>query len=129
SPVQDRIVRLGWVDDQDRADLLVGAAAFAYPSRYEGFGLPPLEAMAAGAPVVAAAAGAVPEVAGDAAVLVAPGDAPALAEGLRSVLEDEGTAALLRERGRQRAKAFDWSRTVAGLVELYRDAAERRAPP
>jgi glycosyltransferase involved in cell wall biosynthesis len=122
SPVAGRVTRLGWVDDAARADLLAGAAVLAYPSRYEGFGLPPLEAMAAGVPVVATAAGAVPEVVGDAAVLVPPGDAEALADGLAAVLLDDGRADELRRRGRDRVAAYDWDRTVEGLVELYRDA-------
>jgi glycosyltransferase involved in cell wall biosynthesis len=123
SPVADRVVRLGWVDDGARAALLAGASALAYPSRYEGFGLPPLEAMAAGTPVVATAVGAVPEVVGDAAVLVPPADAGALADALRSVLVDDDHADDLRRRGRARVAAFDWGRTVEGLVGLYRDAA------
>jgi len=123
SPAIDRVVRLGWVDDEARASLLAGASALAYPSRYEGFGLPPLEAMAAGAPVVATAVGAVPEVVGDAALLVPPADAGALAEALRSVLLDGERADDLRRRGHARVKVFDWGRTVDGLVDLYRDAA------
>jgi glycosyltransferase involved in cell wall biosynthesis len=123
SPAADRVTRLGWVDDEARADLLAGAAVLAYPSRYEGFGMPPLEAMAAGTPVVATAVGAVPEVVGDAAVLVRPDDADALAEGLRDVLLDPVRAEELRRRGRDRVTAFSWDRTVDGLVDLYLEAA------
>jgi glycosyltransferase involved in cell wall biosynthesis len=119
----DRVRRLGWVGGADRAGLLAGAAAFAYPSRYEGFGLPPLEAMAAGVPVVATAAGAIPEVTGDAALLVAPGDTAGLRDALDEVLRDPSRADDLRARGTVRAAAFDWDRTVDGLVDLYRDAA------
>src|SRR5207302_8794942 len=86
---RDRIARLGWVDARARADLLAGATVFTYPSLYEGFGLPPLEAMHAGVPVVATDAGALPEVIGGAARLVPPGDVEALVETLRSVLDDD----------------------------------------
>jgi glycosyltransferase involved in cell wall biosynthesis len=123
SPVADRVTRLGWVDDGARADLLAGASVLAYPSRYEGFGLPPLEAMAAGVPVVATAVGGVPEVVDDAAVLVPPSDVDALADALRDVLLDGERADDLRRRGRARVAAFDWGHTIDGLVALYRDAA------
>ena len=117
-----RVVRLGWVEDPDRAALLGGAWAYAYPSLYEGFGFPPLEAMAAGVPVVATTAGALPEVLGDAALLVAPGDRDALASALLQ-LDDGGTRAALVERGHRRAAAFSWDACAAGLVALYRRAA------
>ncbi len=93
---------------------------------YEGFGFPPLEAMAAGVPVVASAAGAVPEIVGDAAVLVAPRDADALAGALVSVLDDAGARATLVEKGRCRAARFTWEACGAGLAELYSDAARVR---
>lgn len=114
---RDRIERLGWVDDP--APLLAGAAVLAYPSRYEGFGFPPLEAMAAGVPVVASAAGAVPEVVGDAAVVVPVGDTDALASGLLRVLTDHGEAARLVEAGRDRAAGYSWSATGAAFAGLY----------
>lgn len=119
---RDRIVRLGWVTDEQRADLLAGAALLAYPSRYEGFGLPPLEAMSAGVPVVASTAGALPEVLGDAAVLVPTGDEPALADAIAGVLADDRLRADLVARGRSQAARYDWDRTVDGLVHLYRRA-------
>jgi glycosyltransferase involved in cell wall biosynthesis len=115
----DRITRLGFVDPPTRAALLAGAAAFAYPSVYEGFGLPPLEAMAAGTPVVATDAGAVPEVVGDAALLVPVGDPAALAGALAQVLEDEAVAARLVAAGRRRCLRYSWDATVDGLVALY----------
>jgi alpha-1,3-rhamnosyl/mannosyltransferase len=117
-----RIRRLGYVDDADRQALLAGAAVFAYPSRYEGFGLPPLEAMAAGVPVVASRAGALPEVLGDAAVLTPPGDTDALASALMSVLDSAVFADELRHKGRLHAAGFSWEDCAEGLHALYRDA-------
>jgi glycosyltransferase involved in cell wall biosynthesis len=123
SPNRQRIVRLGYVDDETRARLLADAALLAFPSVYEGFGFPPLEAMRQGIPVVATAAGAVPEVVGEAAVLVDPGDPDALAAAIDRVLDDEGLRAGLVGRGRVQAAGFDWTSTASGLAQLYRDAA------
>jgi glycosyltransferase involved in cell wall biosynthesis len=119
-----RIVRDGWVEDP--GDLLAGAAVLAYPSRYEGFGFPPLEAMAAGVPVVATAAGSVPEVVGDAARLVPVGDPEALGAALDEVLSDSSVAAQLVAAGRQRVTRFSWDSTAAGLMSLYEEAALAR---
>lgn len=113
-----RVARLGFVTDAERADLLAGAAVLAYPSVYEGFGLPPLEAMAAGTPVVATAAGALPEVLGDAADLVPPGDTDALAGALERVLGDEAHRRDLVERGRRRAQAASWPASQARFAAL-----------
>lgn len=117
---RDRIVRLGWVSDEARADLLAGASAFAYPSVYEGFGLPPLEAMSVGVPVVATRAGSLPEVLGDGALLVSPGDADEFAAALTAVLGDESVRADLRAKGLQRVSRYSWDTTAEALVELYR---------
>ncbi len=119
----DRVRQLGFVPEQDRCDLLAGARVFAYPSLYEGFGHPPLEAMSAGVPVVAADAGALPEVLGDAAVLVDPADADALADALVEVAADEDRRAVLRARGLERVRRYDWDDTVTGLVDLYHRVA------
>ena len=120
---RDRIARLGYVSDADRAALLRGASVLAFPSRYEGFGLPPLEAMAAGVPVVATAAGALPEVLGDAALLVPVGDDEALAGALDAALAEDGVRARLVEAGRRQVARYSWERTADGLVDLYRRAA------
>jgi glycosyltransferase involved in cell wall biosynthesis len=117
--------RLGYVSTADKADLLAGARVLAYPSRYEGFGFVPLEAMAAGVPVVATRAGAVPEVVGDAAVLCPVGDADALADALAVVLVDEARRAELVGAGRRRAAAFTWPATVDALAGVYRAIAGR----
>jgi alpha-1,3-rhamnosyl/mannosyltransferase len=119
-----RVHRLGWVDAARRRDLLAGASAFAYPSRYEGFGFPPLEAMAAGVAVVATRAGAVPEIVGDAAVLVDPDDADALASALGDVLGDRELCAALVRRGALRAAEFTWDRATGALVDLYRQLVD-----
>jgi glycosyltransferase involved in cell wall biosynthesis len=124
SRARDRIQRLDWV--QDTAPLLAGASAFAYPSLYEGFGVRPLEAMAAGVPVVAWAAGSVPEVVGDAAILVPPGDIDALAKAMMVVLDDPTVRDDLAEAGRRRAASFTWAAAGDGLVALYRDAVDTR---
>jgi glycosyltransferase involved in cell wall biosynthesis len=110
------VIARGHVSDKELADLYAGAAVFAFPSLAEGFGIPPLEAMACGVPVVASIAGALPETLGDAAVLVDPRDTGALGEALARVLTDRALRAELLRRGRARAAAFSAERTGAALA-------------
>jgi glycosyltransferase involved in cell wall biosynthesis len=119
-----RIRRSGWVED--RSSLIAGARVLAYPSLYEGFGLPPLEAMSLGVPVVATTAGAIPEVVGDAALLVPPRDTAALAEALLVVAGDATARERLISAGTERARFFSWERAGQRMAELYRTLAGAR---
>jgi glycosyltransferase involved in cell wall biosynthesis len=116
----DRVQQLGFVPDDELARLYRGARCVAYLSAYEGFGLPLVEAMACGAPVVAANAGSAPEVTGGAAVLVDPSDPDAIAAGLAEAIE---RGEELRARGLERAQAFSWDAVARATVDVYREAA------
>lgn len=125
---RERIVLTGWLDDAGLAGLLAGATVLAYPSWYEGFGYPPLQAMQLGTPVVATRAGSLEEVLGDAALLVAPGDRDALADAIATMVDDEETAEDYRRRGRARARRYTWDRCAEGMMSLYRDARAGWSP-
>ena len=114
---------LGYLPDETLAILYRLSAAFAFPSLYEGFGLPPLEAMACGAPVVTSNVSSLPEVTGDAAVLVDPYDAVSIADGLARVLSDPALRAQMRTRGFARAREFSWERSVVRTREIYEEVA------
>ena len=122
SPHAHRIHLLGHVSDDALVRALRGADALLFASRHEGFGLPPLEAMACGTPVVAARATAVPEVVGEAAVLAEPGDPDAFAAAALALLGDPAQRAELRERGLRRAAQFTWARSAELTVAAYRRA-------
>jgi glycosyltransferase involved in cell wall biosynthesis len=126
STARDRIVRTGWVAQPDLAALLAGATLLAYPSFYEGFGFPPLQAMRAGVPVVATSAGSLPEVLGGAALLVEPGDLDGLVDALARCLGDEEERRRLIAAGTARSSGYSWERCGEGLETLYRDAAADR---
>ncbi len=115
----------GRVPEEDLPALYNGADLFVFPSLYEGFGLPVLEAMACGVPVVTADRSSLPEVAGDAALLVDPTDVEAIAAALRRVLADEALAASLRARGLARAATFSWERTARETVAVYESVLGR----
>ena len=117
---------LGYVADETLASLYRLAAVFVFPSIYEGFGLPPLEAMACGAPVVTSNVSSLPEVTGDAAVLVDPHDTSSIVQGVRRVLSDPVFANQLRQRGPVRARQFSWERSVAKTRDLYERVASGR---
>lgn len=121
-PPRTRI--LGYVDDRDLPTLYAGARALLYPSLYEGFGLPPLEAMASGTPVVTSNRSSLPEVVGDAAITVNPSDVEAIAEGLRELLEDGDVAGRCRSLGRAQAKSFTWNRTAELTWRVLSRAAD-----
>lgn len=122
-PVPEGVERTGYVDRTRLRDLYRGALLFVYPSRYEGFGMPPLEALACGAPVVATRTGAIPDFAGDAAILVEPGDGSQLRGAMVRVLRDAGLRRELRARGPERATHFRWDRSAATMAELLTEAA------
>ncbi len=111
---------LDYVPDADLPDLYRGARVFVYPSFYEGFGLPVLEAMACGTPVITSNVSALPEVAGDAALLVDPNEPEAIAGALGRILDDEGLAHDLRQRGIRQAAHFSWDRAAKETLSVYR---------
>ena len=120
--IRARVALTGYVNEATRAALLRGASAVAYPSLYEGFGLPLLEAMATGVPVVASKTGATSEVAGEAAFLVDPLDPDALADALARVLNDRDLANSMVAAGHERANKYSWERTASGMLDIYRQA-------
>ncbi|HEY6844303.1 MAG TPA: glycosyltransferase family 1 protein [Thermoanaerobaculia bacterium] len=123
--VPDGVGVTGWVDRDRLRQLYQRARIFVYPSRYEGFGIPPLEAMACGAPVVATRVGAIGEYAEGAAMLVDPGDKDALRAAIVRLLTDEPLRGDLRERGIERAKQYRWDRSAALMQQLLTEAAGR----
>jgi glycosyltransferase involved in cell wall biosynthesis len=123
--VQDDIRLLGWLSDEQVEGLWRVAEVFVYPSLYEGFGLPVLEAMARGVPVACSNASSLPEVAGDAALLFDPCDEAAIADAIERLLSDEQQAERLRVRGLQRAREFTWERTARLTLESYQRALGR----
>jgi glycosyltransferase involved in cell wall biosynthesis len=117
---------LGYQPDETLAVLYRLAAVFVFPSLYEGFGLPPLEAMACGTPVVTSNVSSLPEVTGDAAILVDPYEVESIVEGMERVLTDPALGAELRAKGIARAREFSWERSVARTRELYQEVGGRR---
>ncbi len=120
SPFADRIHHIGYVLDRDLPALYSAAAATAFISLYEGFGLPALESMACGTPVVAANRSALPEACGDAAVLVDPFDSQAIADGVHRILNDDRLRQALIDSGRQRAKSFTWENCAYETLAFLR---------
>lgn len=118
-----QLLELGYVPHADLPLLLQAATVFCFPSLYEGFGLPPLEAAACGTPVVCANTASLPEVMGDAAVYVDPRVPEEIAEGLMEVLENDTLRDRLRQRGPERARHFTWEETAEQTVRAYREAA------
>jgi glycosyltransferase involved in cell wall biosynthesis len=113
---------LGFLPDETLAVVYRLARVFVFPSLYEGFGLPPLEAMASGTPVVTSNVSSLPEVAGDAALLVDPTSAEAIADAMRRVLTDHTLAAELSARGIARARTFSWERAATRVLQIYGEA-------
>jgi glycosyltransferase involved in cell wall biosynthesis len=110
---------LGFVPDQTLAVLYRLASVFVFPSLYEGFGFPPLEAMASGTPVVTSNVSSLPEVVGDAALLIDPYDPAAIADGIRQVLTTPALRAQLVGRGFERARAYSWEDSVRRIRQIY----------
>jgi glycosyltransferase involved in cell wall biosynthesis len=123
SRVEPVVRFLGFVPFETLRCFYETAAAFVFPSRYEGFGLPPLEAMACGAPVVASNVSSLPEVVGDAAILVNPENVFDIARGIRDVLLDDLLREDLIRRGKLQASRFSWERTASQVLEIYLEAA------
>jgi glycosyltransferase involved in cell wall biosynthesis len=119
--LEDAVTFPGFVPDDDLPLWYSSATVFAFPSRYEGFGLPLLEAMACGTPVVSSNASSLPEVVGDAGLLVDPSDVEGLCSALRQLLEDEPLRQALSAAGRVRARRFSWQRTASETVQVYRE--------
>ena len=119
----DRVRFIGWVDEAHKPALYHGAACAVFPSQYEGFGLPVLEALACGTPLVASNAGSLPELLGDAGFLVDPDDVQGLAGAILSCLVDEGLVAELRRRGPQQAGRFSWAQAARETLAVYREVA------
>lgn len=125
APVEERVRAVGFVPPDERDALVAGAAVFCFPSLMEGFGLPVLEAMAQGTPVVTSEGTATEEIAEGAAVVVDPRDPDALAGALRRVLDDDGFAAHLAGKGRERAAEYTWGRTAELVAACYAEVKGR----
>lgn len=124
--IASRVRRIGYVANEELPALYRGAEVFAFPSWYEGFGLPPLEALASGTPVVSSNAASLPEVVGDAGLLVAPEDTAGLTHALKAVLDEPDLNARLRAAGPRQAASYTWERTANQTLELCRKVHDAR---
>lgn len=122
--LEHQVIFTGYVEEADLSAVYSGADLFVFPSLYEGFGLPPLEAMACGAPVVCSNAASLPEVVGDAALLFDPQDVDGIAEAMQRVLADTALRQEMRQRGLARAQQFTWERTARETAAVYRQVLE-----
>jgi glycosyltransferase involved in cell wall biosynthesis len=116
----DAVCFIGWVDEADKPALYTSATAFLFPSLYEGFGLPPLEAMACGTPVIVSKTSSLPEIAGDAAIQVNANDIAGWADAMRTIVSDESRCAEMRERGLTQAQRFSWTHCADETLAVYR---------
>lgn len=123
--VEERVVFIGGVPEEDKSALYSAALAFVFPSWYEGFGLPPLEAMACGTPVIASNRASLPEVVGDGGVLVTPDDVVGLAKAMMRLAFDGALRAELGQRSLAQAARFSWARTARQTIEVYRGLAQK----
>lgn len=121
--VGNHVVRTGFVDEKDLPHIYNGADAFVFPTFYEGFGLPPLEAQSCGTPVVCSNVASVPEIVGDAGVYFDPKDARDMAEKIKRVLTDEKLRAELSEKGFKNLERFSWKKMAEKTYQVYREAA------
>ena len=124
--LQNDVVFTGYVSDEDLPALYNAADLFVYPSIYEGFGLPPLEAMACGTPVITSNTSSLPEVVGDAGIMVDPYDVDGLADAMHRVLTDEGSRADMIKKGLERTKMFSWEKCARETLEVYEEVYDRR---
>jgi len=123
--LENKVIFTGYVPDEDIPLLMNGAAVFVYPSFYEGFGLPPLEAMACGTPVISTNVSSIPEVVGDAGILVSPTDVEELSDAMLRVLDSETLKAQLSEKGLKQASKFSWRATAGKTMEVYNEVGSR----
>jgi alpha-1,3-rhamnosyl/mannosyltransferase len=126
SVLDGHVFRLGRIPSDDLDVLYRTATALTFPSRFEGFGIPVLEAMSRGCPVIAADATALPEVVGDGGLLVAPDDVQGWTDAMNRLLEDEELGRQLADKGRARARQFDWPTAAARLEDVYRSVLAER---
>lgn len=119
--LEESVIFTGYITEQEIPLLLSGAAAFVFPSFYEGFGLPPLEAMACGTPVISSNAASIPEVVGDAGILIDPYQVDALAEAMEQIATQKELRERLREKGLKRSRMFYWKNSARRLMEVYRE--------
>lgn len=125
--IQDKVIFMDYVPEKDLPILYNAAELFVYPSLYEGFGLPPLEAMACGAPVITSNTSSLPEVVGDAGITVDPHDIDRLADEMLRVLADEGLRQDMINKGLDRAKMFNWKKTAGETINVYRNICGKSA--
>ena len=118
------MVFTGWVPEEDKPTLYSGARALVFPSLYEGFGLPPLEALACGTPVIASNRGSLPEIVGDGGLLLEPDDLEGLAAAMQKLLSDDTLREDLREKGLAHAARFSWEKTARETLAVYREVGE-----
>lgn len=124
--LSDEVLFAGYVPAEELPFWYNAAKLFVFPSLYEGFGLPPLEAMACGTPVISSDAASLPEVVGEAGLMVAPQDVDGLAEAMRQVLGDQGLREQLRERGLQQARQFSWEKIAQQTITVYQQVLDTR---
>lgn len=126
--LDQKVIRPGWVSEEERLLFLKAATVFVFPSFYEGFGIPPLEAMASGTPVVASWAASIPEVVGEAAFLVNPYNPEEIAKGVNNILTNKNLKEKLVERGSEQIKKFSWEKTAKKTLEEIKNEGSKANP-